>query len=385
MISPELDLADLDARHWRNGWRLLVPPRVLDAPSWALVVIDGSRVISIVIAGTHARGSIDPASAPKLDVAQLATFAKQLGVASVIVVERGIVGELAAEIEGALRHDQDGVAQSLVALRAIKRRAGTGVWTEPPLLELLPAPAYEPIQRTFDLLVPDASALVAYVFEDDRSRAHTSIVAVKHDGDLVRAATHRAIADLVSESKLARDWPQHYKRVLAAVEERFAKPSIGLFLERATLMKILTGPSDQLARELNAKRVVIDPAPAWLLGLLGGAAVAAMAGRAASAIASMLPQSTRDRASALAQRAQTAMKESGAHPFALLGFDPIELWQRLKHYYRRSIGSSSGVVVKRGGSCASCIGGYVAGSICSSRARALRVSSEYTPSSSALS
>ena len=99
-------------------------------------------------------------------------------------------------------------------------------------------------------------------------------------------------------------------------------------------MKILTGPSDQLARELNAKRVVIDPAPAWLLGLLGGAAVAAMAGRAASAIASMLPQATRDRASALAHRARAAMKDSGAHPFALLGFDPIELWQRLKHHYR---------------------------------------------------
>jgi hypothetical protein len=28
------------------------------------------------------------------------------------------------------------------------------------------------------------------------------------------------------------------------------------------------------------------------------------------------------------------MKESGAHPFALLGFDPIELWSRLKHHYR---------------------------------------------------
>ena len=28
------------------------------------------------------------------------------------------------------------------------------------------------------------------------------------------------------------------------------------------------------------------------------------------------------------------MKDSGAHPFALLGFDPLELWQRVKHYYR---------------------------------------------------
>ncbi len=34
------------------------------------------------------------------------------------------------------------------------------------------------------------------------------------------------------------------------------------------------------------------------------------------------------------QKLLDAIKESGAHPFALLGFDPIELWSRLKHYYR---------------------------------------------------
>jgi hypothetical protein len=28
------------------------------------------------------------------------------------------------------------------------------------------------------------------------------------------------------------------------------------------------------------------------------------------------------------------MKDSGAHPFALLGFDPIELWARLRHHYK---------------------------------------------------
>jgi hypothetical protein len=152
------------------------------------------------------------------------------------------------------------------------------------------------------------------------------------DGD-TRAGTHRAI-DLVPESAFARDWEKGYKRVLAAVEERFAKPSVALFLEKATLLRILTGPTDQLPRELNAKHVVIDPAPTWLLGLLGGATVAAMAGRAVTAIAGVLPQRTRDAAANLANRARDVMKESGAHPFALLGFDPLELWSRVKHYYR---------------------------------------------------
>ena len=334
MISPELELAHLDARHWRNGWRLLMPPRVLDQPRWALAVYENGHVIKLVIAGPGAPGSVAPVPLAGTSHKDLEAYAKQLGVASVIVVDNQLIGRLSAEIESALRLDMDGVAQALVALRALKRHAGHGLWTEPPILDFLPAPAFEPIQRTFDLLVPDHSSVVAYVIEDDRSRVHTSIIALKDDGDITRAASHRAIADLVPEAAFARDWQKGYKRVLDAVEERYGKPSLGLFLERATLMNILTGPSDQLARELNAKRVVIDPAPAWLLGLLGGAAALAMANRAAKGIAAMLPQGARDLAGSLAQRAQTAMRDSGAHPFALLGFDPLELWSRLKHFYR---------------------------------------------------
>lgn len=333
MLSAELELDHLDARHWIAWWSLLVPPRVLAQPAWALAIVDGEELLKVIVTG---RGSIDPRTAPLagVDGKTLAAYAQQLGVAAVVVIHRGLVAELAAEIEGALTLEQDLVEQGLAALRALKRHAGRGLWTEPPLLEILPAPGYEPIQKTFDVLIPDRSALCAYVVEDDRSRIHASIIAVKQGGDIVRAATHRAIADLVPEAGFARDWEKHHKRVLAAVEERFAKPSLALFLERATLMRIVTGPSDQLARELDKKRVVIDPAPAWMLGLLGGATMAAMAGRAASALASMLPQSTRDRASALASRAKGALMDSGAHPFALLGFDPLELWARLKHFYR---------------------------------------------------
>lgn len=324
MLSPELDLAGLDARHWKNWWQLLMPPRVLEQPAWALVILDGGKPIKIVVTG---KGSVDPAI--ELDVRALDGVAKRLGVAAVIAIERAVMNELAREIEAALRLEQDLVEQGLVALRALKRHAGKGIWSEPPLLEILPAPSYEPLQRTFDLLVPDRSAMVAYVIEDDRSRIHSSIIAVKDGGDLVRASTHRAIADLVPEASLARDWQKGYKRVLSAVEDRFAKPSVALFLERGTLIKILTGPSDQLPREYNAKHVIIDPSPAWLLGLLGGATVAAMAGRAATALAGMLPQRTRDAAANIANRARDAI-----NPFALLGFDPIELWSRIQHFYR---------------------------------------------------
>ncbi len=331
MLSSEIELADLDARHWKNWWRLLTPPRVLGPSRWALAILDRGTLSHLIISGEGARPLVP---LPGLGDKALAQYAKTLGVAAVIVIERRLIAELSSEIEAALRLDQDPVAQALIALRALKHHAGRGVWTEPPLLDLLPTPSYEPLQRTFDLLVPDHSALLAYVIDDDHRRIHASIIAVKSHGDITRAATHRALDDLVAEPAFARTWDKDYPRVLDAVRDRFAKPSLALFTERATLLRIITGPSDQLARELNAKRVVIDPAPAWLLGLLGGAAVAAMAGRAATALANMLPQATRDRASAIATRARDALKDSGAHPFALLGFDPIELWSRLKHHYR---------------------------------------------------
>ena len=331
MLSAELALTDLDARHWKNWWRLLTPPRMLEPTPWALAILDGGKLMRLIIRGEGARELVP---LPGLHARALAAYAKTLGVGAVIAIERRAIAELSAEIEASLRPDQDAIAQGLIALRALKKHAGHGIWTEPPLLELLPAPTYEPLQKTFDVLVPDRSAVAIYVVEDDRSRIHTSIIAVKAHGDIVRAATHRAIDDLVPEAALAADWEKRFRDVLEAVEQRFARPSIGIFIERSTLVRVVTGPSDQLARELNAKRVVIEPAPAWLLGLLGGAAVAAMAGRAATALASMLPTATRERASALATRAREALKDSGANPFGLLGFDPIELWSQLKHHYR---------------------------------------------------
>jgi hypothetical protein len=336
VLSTDLSMPDLDARHWRHWWSLLIPPGLTGEPRFALGFVEGSppHLIKIVVAG---RGAVPVEEAPLtgLDPHALQAWCKRLGVRGCVVLDTGVIAAVSAEVERHLSIDQDIAAQGLAILRAFKRHAGKGVWTEPHVIDLLPAPPYEAIQRTFDLLIPDGSSLLAYIIDDDRRAVHASIIAVKKGGDIAVASTHRAIAARVPEAALARDWPTQYKRVLTAVEERFAKPSVAVFLERDTFYRVLTGPGDTLARELNARRIIIDPAPAWLLGLLGGATVAAIATRGAKALASFLPQSARDRASGIAQRAQSAMKESGAHPFALLGFDPIELWASVKHFYRR--------------------------------------------------
>lgn len=343
MIDADLVLRDLDRRQWSNWWRLLVPPRAWPeragrgVPAWILAILDEDRrPLRVIASGEGGRGIVplDELEWKGTSSAQLGALSSQLGARAVIAVERGVIAALSRQIEPALRPRQDLAEQGLLALRALKSHAGKGVWSYPDLLELLPAPSFESVQRTFDLLIPDETSLLAYVIDDDRRSVHASILARKRRGSLDEVTTHRALAGAVGEELFARSWPTAYPRVLAAAEEALAKPSVGIFLELATLRRIMTGPSDQLSRELSAKRVVIDPAPSWLLGLLGGATVAAVAGRGARMFASMLPAAARERASGLAQRATAAMKGSGMHPFALLGFDPLELWAQLQAFYR---------------------------------------------------
>lgn len=337
MLDAEIRLEGLDRRHWQSWWHLLLPPHLASAARWGLAVVDGSAseptLLRWIEAGPDGRGVQSPAHVPWRGVDHLGELARALELPAVVCVERGALARLSRQLDGGLRGGQDFVEHGLAALRACKAEAGRGLWTYPAVLELLPAPSYDAIQRTFDLLVPDDTALVVYVLEDDRRGVHASVIARKRRGNVDFVTTHRGIGG-PSEAALAQAWPTSYPRVLAAVEQRVARPSVGIFLERATLQRIITGPSDQLSRELSARRVVIDPAPTWLLGLLGGATVAAVANRSARALAAMLPSAARERASGLAQRASAALRDSGAHPFALLGFDPIELWKRLQAFYR---------------------------------------------------
>ena len=166
------------------------------------------------------------------------------------------------------------------------------------------------------------------------ARIHASVIAVVRRGNIELLTTHLGVADALPAPALARDWRRQVPRLLELVGERYAPPALGVFLERAAWQRIVTGPADQLSRELAAGRLVFDPAPAWLRGLLGGAQLAAAASRGARRIARFVPPGARRAASDLARSSQERLRQAGAHPFALLGFDPVELFHRVRGYYR---------------------------------------------------
>jgi hypothetical protein len=333
VLLPSVDIRELDGRHLA-GWLTLLLPPGLGEPSYAALFLDGDqRLRHAVRAG---QGALDPAAVPFAGTTprDLAALRRALGVELVLVfAERG-AARLHREIERQLRPGDDFPAQVLTLLRAVKRLAGDAFWLEPRLHDLIPPLSPDAAQRTFELLVPSPSSLCAYVFDDRAASVVASALAVVEGGHIARLTTHLALADSLPEPELARRWRSDIPRLLDCIDRRLALPSIGVFVERAAWQRIVTGPGNQLSQEMSAGHLVVNPAPPWLRGLLGGAQLAAAATGAMRSLSRFVPGPARRAASDLAQSAQERLRQTGAHPFALLGFDPIELWHQVRAHYR---------------------------------------------------
>jgi len=333
VLSPAVEMLDLDPRHLARWWSLLLPPRAATA-RWAAVFLDQRRGVRHAVRARE--GALDPSAVPLTGTSPraLAELRRSLDVDLLAVFADRGTARVAAEIERHLRPQDDVPTQWIALLSALRRLAGDAYWLDPPLHELIPPLSAEPVRRTFELLVPSSSALCAYVFDDAARELHASAIAVVERGEVSLLTTHLALADALPEAELARAWRRDLHRVIDLVDRRLAAPSIGLFAERAAWQRVLVGPADQLTRELAAGHIVLAPAPPWLRGLLGTAQLAAAASGAMRSLAQLIPERARRAASAVAQSAQDRLLQSGAHPFALLGFDPIALWHEIRRAYR---------------------------------------------------
>ena len=330
MLIPDPDIRYLDARHLQNWWSLALPPGLAAGRRYAILILDKGELIHAIRSG---HGAIDVSEIRFAGTSRkgLQALREELGVEGLLAIERGALATLLESMEKGLHLHEDLPHQGIGLWQALRK--SEGIYSQPALLDLIPPLRADALQKTFNLLVPDPSCVLAYVVDEANTRVHSSILAVKRKGSIEAAYMHPVLADQVSERELCRDFRQNYDRINRAAKARLARPSISLFVELDAVQRILTGPADQLAQEIKAHNLIVDPAPAWLQGLLGGAAVAAIAQQSARRVARFLPEGARSMAAGLAGVAQDRLKESAANPFALLGFDPIELLQTLRGFY----------------------------------------------------
>ncbi len=332
MLADDIAFRDLDSAHVRGWLDLLLPPGLRTGIRWALLVCNESTLHAVIVSG---RGAVPVLEAGFKGTTRgsLAAVRANLNVDVVVAITPTVLEATFTKAERELDYSSHITAQAITWLNVWRSHFRRGVWMSPPLLDLIPPLRADALERTADLLVTDPSSLVAYVIADDRRSIEASVIAEFRGNRITEVSTHAAIEKQLPDASFARTWTSQYGRVLDLVGAQFARPSVGLFIEHGAARRILAGPPDQLQLELRRKSAIIDPMPRWLAGLLGGAAAVAVASRGAKRLSALLPERARVIASAAAKSASKRARESGAHPWQVLGFDPIELFGKLQRYY----------------------------------------------------
>ena len=312
MFSRDVNIHDIDARHYVNLRHLLEPEyhayRANSGKALPLVVIlDQGRPIKAVRAD---RGRVPLADLKWYGSGAMEKARKENGGAFLLAIELATARTVLREIEERVRLGEDGVAQALHVARVIHGHMGQGIYLAPRVLGGVPVPSYEAVQRTFDLLYPDDRSVVVYVFE--RTGIHTSLIAAKRRGDITELTSHLASAGDV------HDWHRDYPRLLQAAERRCGKPHIGVFIDLGAWQRIATGASS-VSRELATRGLILDPTPPWLMGLVAADAGAQVAKVGFGLLSRFVPDNVMKMAKDVAQTAA----EKG--PFALLGFNPFDV------------------------------------------------------------
>ena len=135
MIDHDPVLAWLDRRHLQNWWELALPPKLTKDSRYALLVLDSGKLLHAVLSG---EGAIDSETVPFVGTSkpQLAALSKALEVDGLLVLERRALANLFESMERGLRLDQDFASQGVGLWQSLRRCEG--IWSDPPLLALLP-------------------------------------------------------------------------------------------------------------------------------------------------------------------------------------------------------------------------------------------------------
>jgi hypothetical protein len=243
----------------------------------------------------------------------------------VVVIDVGVLGEIWAEAQQAIKLEDDLVAQQLELLRVLRRAIDRGrLVIEPRAFGALPIPPYGLLQRNFDRILPDGRSLVFYLV--DRGRIWTSLIVAKRGGDITTITSHQAIADEVRFSAIRRDAP----RVLQAVSRRFGPPHIGLFVPLRAWHQLVHGDRSAIARAVAGRQALLDPCPPWLLAIIGAGAMSEAATRSAKLAGKLLARSPLPFAGGAEKLVKTV-----ANPLDALGIDPWEALAWARDWSRR--------------------------------------------------
>jgi len=246
----------------------------------------------------------------------------------VAAVDLDLLPRLWSATQASVKLEDDFIAQQLAMLRVFRDALGKGVLVDPKLLGAVPIPQASLLQMTFDRMLPDGRSFVFYLL--DGGAIYTSLIVAKRAGDIELVTTHDAIADRVPHLSSVRD----ARLVLEAVKERIARPHIGIFLPLGVWHETVDGDRSAIARAMATRRAVLDPAPAWLLAIVGAGIVAEAATRTGR-LAGQLLSASRLGAQLFGSKRAERLVQTLSNPLEALGLDPWETLRWGRDWRRR--------------------------------------------------
>jgi hypothetical protein len=363
VISPRLKMIDLNPEHWARLMDLMLPPpggdpepaakagplgllakaqarmdaattkpersTLATSPNRPAVVLHrGGAILRVVQLGG---GVLPHEGLASVSTVDLRAFRKAQALPLLAAVDVAELPKLWASFQTGVQLTDDLALQHYAMLKAFKAAIGRGVEVEPRLFGAAPLPPEAMLQKTFDRLLPDRRSFVMYLV--DRGSVWTSVIATKHAGDLQLITTHDAIAAKVRFASIGSD----AKKVVKEVGRRFEPVHIGLFLPLSVFHELIAGDLSAIARAMAARKAVLDPAPAWLLGLVGAGAAAEAATRTGRFASGLLRGSKlwQGLGAGPAGKAAEKLAQTLSSPLELLGLDPWETLRWGRDWRRR--------------------------------------------------
>jgi len=250
MISPWIEVLEVNGAHWVNLWTVLMAGSSSGRrrPGLLLFHEDG-----VVIRATVGDQQI-PAGFPYPGREGLRVLARTHGAGRVFAIDVQAFPTLWAEVERQVRYGDDLVAFGLTALRTARAWKGHGLDIVPGL-RLKWIPPRWLLELGWNALWPDGQVLAFYVI--DGGAIYTSLILVKREGEVAVLTTDDG---LEGEGLEAARWPEDLSRLGQVIARRWGPLYAGLFCERRTLEAVRSGTLS-IDRAVAAGDLVFSPWP----------------------------------------------------------------------------------------------------------------------------
>ncbi|MCB9488091.1 MAG: hypothetical protein H6684_05125 [Deltaproteobacteria bacterium] len=262
MLSPDVQIVDIDGRHWKN---------LLDLPNgpkrWSTFLLIFMRDDECVKALRVPGGPI-----PNFEFVgdeNLAPLAKKYGVDYVAVAPVALLRRVFSQAQNAVRRADDWDQQIRSMVTTVSALVRSEVRWYPRAPRFVPKVDGEKLGGWIERLWPDGTAIGLFAF--DGTRPHTSLIVGKEGGKITRMTT----LDYFGMADGPLHWPVAQGEIYMRCRDEFLPLHVAFWFERESLEEMLAGPKGLSYFHLACKRrrASMMPAPFKWRALLWAARV----------------------------------------------------------------------------------------------------------------